>query len=67
MKQEKLLTTKELAKRLSVSPATVSAWTRRGCIPARRLSPKVIRYELPAVLAALSSECENRGSGASNA
>jgi len=50
-----LLTARELAKRLRVSPETVRAWARRGCIPTLRLSPKVIRYSAEAVLAALST------------
>ncbi len=50
-----LLTARELAKRLRVSPETVRAWARRGCIPTLRLSPKVIRYNAEAVLAALSA------------
>lgn len=50
-----LLTARELAKRLRVSPETVRAWARRGSIPTLRLSPKVIRYNAEAVLAALST------------
>lgn len=50
-----LLTARELAKRLRVSPETVRAWARRGCIPKMRLSRKAIRYNLGAVLAALST------------
>jgi excisionase family DNA binding protein len=56
MEQEtELLTARELAKRLRVSPETVRAWAQRGRIPMLRLSPKVIRYNAEAVLAALSS------------
>jgi excisionase family DNA binding protein len=50
-----LLTARELAKRLRVSPETVRAWARRGNIPTLRLSPKVIRYNAEAVLATLSA------------
>lgn len=48
-----LLTRPELAARLGVRPDTIARWTRAGRIPARRLSPKVVRYDLAAVLAAL--------------
>jgi excisionase family DNA binding protein len=50
-----LLTARELAKRLRVSPDTVRSWARRGLIPTLRLSPKVTRYNVEAVLAALST------------
>lgn len=52
-KPDDLLTREQLANRLGVRPGTVGRWTRTGRIPARRLSPKVVRYDLAAVLAAL--------------
>lgn len=56
MKQAtELLTTQELVARLRVSPETIRAWARRGLIPTLRISPKVIRYDLAAVLAAISA------------
>ena len=51
-----LLTAREMAKREGASPETVRAWSRRGCIPTLRLSPKVIRYNAEAVLAALATK-----------
>jgi len=55
MKHEsELLTAKELAARLRVSPETVREWARLGRIPALRLSRKAYRYDLQAVLLALS-------------
>ena len=62
-----LLTTRELAKRLRVSPETVRGWARRGAIPVLRLSPKVIRYELEAVLAALTETPGANDQGVANA
>ena len=49
-----LLNTGELAERLRLSPETVREWARRGRIPSLRLSRKAIRYDLVAVLTALS-------------
>ncbi len=49
-----LLTARELGKRLRVSPDTVRAWARRGCIPTLRLSPKAIRFDANAVMAAVA-------------
>ena len=48
-----LLTGRELASRLGVSHRKIEDWTATGVIPALRLSPRMVRYELPAVLAAL--------------
>jgi hypothetical protein len=49
-----LLTRADLAARLGVRPHTIGIW-RAGRIPARRLSPKVVRYDLDAVLRALEA------------
>ena len=54
MSERELLTAEELADRLRVQPGTVRQWSRRGWIPAVRLSPKVVRYELPAVIEAMT-------------
>lgn len=50
-----LLTSEQLADRLRVSAETVREWARRGSIPTLRLSPRVIRFDLEAVLAALAT------------
>ncbi|NUQ66950.1 MAG: helix-turn-helix domain-containing protein [Phycisphaerales bacterium] len=60
-KATEYLTARELAKRLRVSPETVRAWARRGCIPTLRLSRKAVRYNLEVVLAALSTKPGNGG------
>ena len=50
MSETDLLTAEELAERLHVRPSTVREWARRGRIPTVRLSPKVVRYDLSAVV-----------------
>ncbi len=50
-----LLTSAELAERLRVKPMTILGWYRKGRIPARKLSPKVLRFDLAEVLAALEA------------
>ena len=56
-----LLTRAELAARLGVRPTTIGQWTRTGRIPARRLTPKVVCYDLAAVLAALETRHQAAG------
>jgi excisionase family DNA binding protein len=41
---EPLLTARQVAERLAVSPETVLRWTRRGELPAHRLPGGAIRY-----------------------
>jgi excisionase family DNA binding protein len=61
--RDALLTAAELAERLGVRPGTVLGWHRKGRIPARKLSQKVLRFDLAEVLAALeSADPEGRGS-----
>ena len=57
---DELLTTEELAGRLKVKPITVRDWARRGLIPRLRLSPKVIRFDLAAVLEAIRQKGTRR-------
>ena len=53
-----LLTSAELAERLRVKPMTILGWYRKGRIPARKLSPKVLRFDLAEVVAALEAATE---------
>lgn len=55
-KPDDLLTAAELAERLRVKPRTILGWYRRGRIPARKLSPKVLRFDLAEVVAALEAK-----------
>ena len=48
-----LLTGRELASRLGVSLRMIEKWSATGVIPQLSLSPRMKRYELPAVLSAL--------------
>ena len=48
-----LLTVNELAARLKVRPSTVRTWMHRGVIPAIRLTPKVVRFDLDQVVEAM--------------
>jgi hypothetical protein len=55
---DELLTSKGLADCLRIKPETVALWTRRGKIPAKRLSKKVVRYRLTEVLEKLDNAAE---------
>jgi len=59
-----LLTADELATWLRIRPRTVRDWSRRGRIPARRLSHKIVRYVASEVIEALSKgACKEAGRG----
>jgi excisionase family DNA binding protein len=45
----RLLTTREVADLVAVSPDTILRWTRRGAVPAIRLPGGAIRYRPEAV------------------
>lgn len=51
-----LLTTKEIAKRLRVSPDTVKRWVNDGWIPAIRPIPNRLMFEWEAVLEAVKTK-----------
>ncbi len=53
-----LLTANEIATRLKVKPETVKVWAREGRIPTLRLSHKVLRFDLAAVVDALKKNQE---------
>ena len=55
-----LLTAEEVAQRLRIQPETVRTWARQGLIPAIRLSPKVVRYDLAAVVNAMTTRQEEK-------
>jgi excisionase family DNA binding protein len=53
-----LLTAAELAARLRVKSTTIREWEREGVIPSIRINSKVIRYDVEAVIKALSDRQE---------
>ena len=52
--REPLATARELAELLGVSTWTVYNWARTKRIPAIRATPRIVRFDADAVLAALS-------------
>lgn len=61
MNGTELLTADELADRLRLRPSTIRRWAREGRIPAVRVTPKVVRYDLAAVLRAIRAEQQPQG------
>jgi excisionase family DNA binding protein len=54
--REEFLTARQLAEFLQVSESTVRKLSREGRIPVVRLTPRLARYHLPAVLRALDGD-----------
>jgi len=52
-RREEFLTARQLAEVLQVSESTVRKLSREGRIPVVRLTPRLVRYHLTAVLRAL--------------
>ncbi len=50
-----LVTKKEVAKRYGVSTRTINSWMRRGLIPFKRISSKMIRFDIEQCDAALKT------------
>ena len=51
---ERFLTAEELGAHLRLRPSTVKTWARTGRIPARRLTQRVVRFDLEEVQRALA-------------
>lgn len=58
MKRGTLLTAREVADLLRVTPNTVGQWARRGLLRTIRVGPKVRRFEYDDVLKLLESRHE---------
>ncbi len=56
MNQRDVMTGRELAERLRVSPDTIRHWARIGRIPVLKYSPRVQRFDFRSVLAALGDD-----------
>ena len=53
IEQSQLLTLKQLAGRLQVSPETLRKHYRLGTIPGVKLGHRTLRFDMPAVIEAL--------------
>jgi excisionase family DNA binding protein len=49
----RLLTAAEVADLLRLRESTIKRWSRLGCIPSVRITRKVVRFSLDAVIASL--------------
>jgi excisionase family DNA binding protein len=58
---EQLLTARELATRLRVTPPTVHAWHRRGWIPCLRAGRRPVLFDVAEVESALRKRAERKG------
>jgi excisionase family DNA binding protein len=59
--QDDCMTAGELAERLRVKTSTVLDWQRAGRIPSIRITPKVLRFNLGDVMAALKRSAAGEG------
>ncbi len=59
-RREEFLTARQLADFLQVSESTVRKLSREGRIPVVRLTPRLARYHLPAVLRALDGDAPSK-------
>ncbi len=55
-----LLTPRQLAREVRVTPQTVSNWHRAGIIPARIAVGRIIRFDRSEALAALAAASERK-------
>ncbi|HLL73657.1 MAG TPA: helix-turn-helix domain-containing protein [Pyrinomonadaceae bacterium] len=59
-RREEFLTARQLAEVLQVSESTVRKLSREGRIPVVRLTPRLARYKLAAVLRALDGDTSSK-------
>ncbi len=59
--RHEFVTARQLAAFLQVSETTVRRLARAGRIPAVRLTPRLVRFHLPTVLAALDGHVHKSG------
>lgn len=58
--REEFLTARQLAELLQVSESTVRRLARAGRIPSVRLTPRILRFQLKAVLQALDGSAQRQ-------
>ena len=58
--EQEIVTVGELAKRLHLKPETIRIWARQGLIPSLRPTPKVLRFDMQSVLAAIRKISKRR-------
>ena len=56
-----LLTAAQLAEQLGVTTATILSWARTGKIPCLRPTPRIVRFDLEAVIEKLMPSTVARG------
>jgi len=61
--QPRLITTRELARRLGVTSNTIRKWTREGRIPCLRIGQKTLRFDATAVIKVLSQSQVDQSKG----
>jgi len=61
--QPRLITTRELARRLGVTSNTIRKWTREGRIPCLRIGQKTLRFDATVVIKVLSQSQADRSEG----
>lgn len=59
-----IIAPKELARRLSITPATLRKWVRAGIVPEIKVSATVRRFDFEAVVAALEKSSRSQNGGA---
>ena len=60
MAATELVTAEEMARRLRLKPSTILRWAQQRKIPSIVISPKVVRFDVAAVIQRLCGEAVSR-------